>query len=267
MTPFQRLAEQIRHHRSMLCVGLDPDLDRIPLQFGTRPGRIVPFLRAVIEITAPYAVAYKVNTAFFERWGAPGWEWLEAVAEAVPPSHLLIADAKRGDVGHTARHYAAAFLGSGRWDGVTVNPLMGLDTLAPFLEDADRWTVILALTSNPGAADFLASGRRPLYLRILEKAAEVAAPDHAMFVVGATQPRHFSAIRRAVPRHFLLVPGVGAQGGDLDAVIRHLATPDGGLLINASRSILYPDVSKKQNWAQAVERAAREMQRATARGL
>ncbi len=261
MTPRARLVETIRRRRSMLCVGLDPDLDRIPLQFGTGLDRVIPFLRAVIEETAHYAVAYKANTAFYERWGRRGWEWLEAISEMVSPDHILIADAKRGDVGHTACQYAAAFLESGRWDGITVNPLMGLDTLAPYLAYSDRWTIVLGLTSNAGASDFLsASLRQPLFRRILRKVGAMGSPDHVMFVIGATQPGYFQQVRKVIPHHFLLVPGVGAQGGMLQPVLEHLVIPDvGGLLINASRSILYPDVSKGKRWMDSVKTSARHL--------
>ncbi len=262
-SPRERTVAIIRRRQSFLCVGLDPDPDRIPLAWGTGPDRIVPFLRDVIKVTAPFAAAYKINTAFFERWGAEGWYWLEAVAAMVPPSHLLLADAKRGDVGHTARQYAMAFSGSGRWDGITVNPLMGLDTLQPYLAHRDAWTIVLGLTSNPGARDFLQApmaDNRPLYLHMMEKIAASAAPDRLMFVVGATRVKDFRAIRKALPEHFFLVPGVGAQGGDPEKVIRHLAIPKaGGILINVSRGILYAEPQKGETPLDAIARAAREM--------
>ncbi len=261
-TPRQRTIAAIRRRRSLLCVGLDPDLDRIPLTWGTGPERVLPFLQAVIEVTAPFAAAYKANTAFFERWGSEGWQWLEALAAMVPPSHLLLADAKRGDVGHTARQYAAAFCG-GAWDGITVNPLMGVETLRPYLDHPDVWTIVLGLTSNPGAADFLQAkltDGKPLYLYMMEKTAAAASPDHLMFVVGATRVEDFRIIRKALPEHFLLVPGVGAQGGDAAEVIRHLGLQhSGGLLINASRSILYPERRKGETHHAAIERAARAL--------
>ncbi len=225
----------------MLCVGLDPVLDQLPAGIKRDAGGVADFCRRIIDATLDLAVAYKPNLAFFECLGVPGMEAFAKTCAHVPPTHFLIADAKRGDIGNTAERYAQTFFMTYGCHAVTVAPYMGRDSIEPFLIDG-HWAVVLGLTSNSGSADFeqslMASGR-PLWEHVLVTCAEFGTPDNMMFVTGATKPDDFSRIRELVPEHFLLVPGIGAQGGDLEGVLRHGRIAGGGLLINSSRGILY----------------------------
>jgi len=241
----------IRSRKSFLCIGLDPDVNRIPNGVD-----MLTFNRAIIDATRDHCVAYKPNLAFYEVLGKEGWEILEETIRYIGKDHFIIADAKRGDIGNTSGNYARAFFYGLNCDAVTVAPYMGRDSIEPFLQVPDKWAIILALTSNPGADDFelQSCGGEPLYMSVLRKTASWGTPENTMFVVGATRPELLSEIRRVVPDHFLLVPGVGAQGGSLTEVARHGLTDDVGLLVNVSRSVLY--ASHESNFASA---AAREV--------
>lgn len=239
MQTAQGLFEAIREKGSFLCVGLDPDPEKIPEAFGTGVAGMEAFCRAMVEATLPYAVAYKPNLAFFEQYGAEGWAALERVVEGIPSDVLVIADAKRGDIGNTATRYARAMFEGLGADAATVAPYMGRDSVEPFTAFRDRWTVLLALTSNPGAADFEFHGERPLYREVLRQAQTFVNADRLMFVVGATRPEMLQEVREEAPDAFLLVPGVGAQGGTVAAVAEHGLTDQCGLLVNSSRGILY----------------------------
>lgn len=232
------LFQQITRKRSFLCVGLDVDGRKIE-------GTIFDFNKRIIDATAEYAVAYKPNLAFYEDAGATGIAEFELTCKYIREHHpdiLIIADAKRGDIGNTSEMYARAFYTDNLVDAVTLSPYMGRDTVDPFLKYDGKWAVILALTSNPSAADFetlrLENGKR-LYEQVLETAAAWGTPDNTMFVVGATQASELANIRKIVPYHFLLVPGVGAQGGSLAEVARHGMNARCGLLVNSSRGIIY----------------------------
>jgi orotidine-5'-phosphate decarboxylase len=235
----EKLFQAICRKKSFLCVGLDPNPDRIPAAFGEGVVGMERFCMAMVEATSDVAVAYKPNLAFFEQYGSKGWAALERVAEAIPDDVLLIADAKRGDIGNTATRYARAMFDGLGADAITVAPYMGRDSVEPFTAFSDRWTVLLALTSNPGADDFEFHGDQPLFMEVLDKSQSYAGADRLMYVVGATRPEMLGAVRNRVPEAFLLVPGVGAQGGTVADVAKHGMNDQCGLLVNSSRGILY----------------------------
>ncbi|SFV35612.1 orotidine-5'-phosphate decarboxylase [Thermoflavifilum thermophilum] len=261
----QQLVEQIRKKQTCLCIGLDPDMERLPSVLSQGEEHpVLAFHRAIIQATAPYCVAYKLNTAFYEVLGSTGWQLLEQTLELIPDTHFKIADAKRGDVEHTARQYARAFFESLGFDAVTVSPLLGKDSVQPFLDYTDKWTILLGLTSNAGSQDFLQlpCGDGYLYERIMRQASGWASPNQLMFVVGATWPSQLQQLRQQFPDHFFLVPGIGAQGGDLQAILESgQAQSDAGLLINVSRAILYASTGNDFATAAAEKAAqyAREM--------
>jgi orotidine-5'-phosphate decarboxylase len=236
-----KLVQQIRAKQSFLCVGLDPDLSKMPERFLKEEDPIFTFNKAVIEATADLCVAYKPNLAFFEVHGPRGMESFQKTLELIPDEILTIADAKRGDIGNTAQKYASTFFEYYGVDAATVSPYMGVETMQAWVDYEDKWTVVMGLTSNPGADDFemieSVSGEK-VYERVISRSA--AMGDNVMFVVGATRPEKLGEIRKLAPNHFFLVPGVGAQGGDLSEVYRHGANEDCGLLVNSSRQILYP---------------------------
>ncbi|HTR27676.1 MAG TPA: orotidine-5'-phosphate decarboxylase [Puia sp.] len=261
----QELVSSIRSKGSYLSVGLDTDPDKLPRHFRDRYNEkgvadaIVGFNRQIIDATAPHCVAYKINTAFYEAMGVKGWEAMERTVNYIPATHLRIADAKRGDIGNTSAQYARAFFETMPFDAITVTPYMGEDSVRPFLEYKDKWTIVLGLTSNPGAADFelqrMGSAKAEhLYERVLTTAAEWSSPDNMMFVIGATQAEAFERVRRLMPDHFFLVPGVGAQGGDLEEISRKVMNKDVGLLVNASRAVIYASVG--EDFAAAAGRVA-----------
>ncbi len=258
----QQLFEQIRAKRSFLCVGLDTDIRKIPAHLQDAEDPIFEFNRAIIDATALHAVCYKPNLAFYESEGVKGWEALAKTVRYLReryPEQLLIADAKRGDIGNTSQMYARTFFSQMNFDAVTLAPYMGLDTVAPFLEYEGKWAVILALTSNPSAADFetlpLADGfAERLYERVLRTSSSWGTTDNIMYVVGATQATELTAVRRIVPEHFLLVPGIGAQGGSLADVARYGMNRRCGLLVNSSRAIIY--ASSGTDFAEAAGREA-----------
>lgn len=260
------LVDNIFRKGSFLCVGLDPDIKKLPAHLlekkdGEHP--VLTFNKAIIDATAPYCVAYKPNLAFYECLGAEGVKVLEDTVKHIRenyPDQFIIADAKRGDIGNTAAMYARTFYETMDFDAVTLAPYMGEDSVRPFLEYKDKWAIILALTSNKSATDFetvtTKDGSR-LYERVLRRSAHWGSPVDTMYVVGATQADHLDAVREIVPRHFLLVPGVGAQGGSLEEVARHGMIDECGLLVNSSRGIIY--ASSGEDYAEAAGEAARKL--------
>lgn len=257
----QQLFENIRAKGSFLCVGLDPDLKKIPQHLLAEDDPIFAFNRAIIDATAPYAVAYKPNLAFYECFGLKGWAAFEKTVDYLSrnyPDQFVIADAKRGDIGNTSAMYARALFEGTGVDAVTVAPYMGCDSVEPFLGYEDKWVVLLALTSNKGSHDFQLmcdseTGER-LFERVIRTSAGWASADRMMYVVGATQGSLFADIRRVAPDNFLLVPGVGAQGGSLDEVCRYGLNDLCGLLVNSSRGIIY--ASSGSDFAEAAGHAA-----------
>jgi len=237
------LIELIRQKKSFLCVGLDPDLGKIPEHLHGSEDPIFEFNKAIIDATREYAVAYKPNTAFYECLGIKGWEAFEKTVKYIGRDHFIIADAKRGDIGNTATKYAEAFLQKLPCDAITVAPYMGEDSVSPFLEFENKWAILLALTSNKGASDFqmqmLKNHSESLYQRVIKESLKWGTAENLMFVVGATRPEYLRQIRQLAPDHFFLVPGVGAQGGSLEEVAQYGMNKDIGLLVNSSRGIIY----------------------------
>ncbi|GAB4055744.1 orotidine-5'-phosphate decarboxylase [Spirosoma litoris] len=242
---YSELSNLIFQKQSYLCVGLDTDPRKLPHHLLTEPDPVFAFNKAIIDATADFAVAYKPNIAFYEAQGPRGWESLQKTLDYIPADCFTIADAKRGDIGNTSDLYARTFFDPEAaglsFDSVTVAPYMGHDSVLPFLAYENKWVILLALTSNPGSADFQRQqvGDQELFELVMEAAHNWAGADKLMFVVGATQANELSRIRELAPDNFLLVPGVGAQGGSLEDVSRRGLTAAGGLLVNASRSILY----------------------------
>jgi len=259
MTRLQ-LINLIKERRSFLCVGLDTDLKKIPAHLLGDENPYLSFNKAIIDATAPYCVAYKPNTAFYESQGLKGWEALELTVKYLHenyPDHFIIADAKRGDIGNTSKMYASTFFEQMDVDAVTVAPYMGRDSVTPFLNYPGKWVILLALTSNPGSADFQLTENADgicLWERVIRESAKWAGKEEMMYVVGATQGKAFADIRRVAPESFLLVPGVGAQGGSLEEVCRYGMTPDCGLIVNSSRGIIY--ASSGIDFAEAAGNAA-----------
>jgi len=256
------LTRFIKERTSYLCIGLDTDPLRIPEHLRSEPDPIFTFNKAIIDATHDLCVAYKPNIAFYEALGPAGWHALEKTLEYIPDTHFTIADAKRGDIGNTSRMYARAFFSTLDFDAVTVAPYMGIDSVSPFLEFEDKWVGLLGLTSNTGSSDFQmirdADGQA-LYQRVLTTAQTWGTPDNLMFVIGATHPERIAEVRALAPESFFLVPGVGAQGGDLEAVIQHGRTADGGgLLINSSRGIIYAGTDR--DFAKDARKAAFTLQ-------
>ncbi|WP_420385859.1 orotidine-5'-phosphate decarboxylase [Roseivirga sp.] len=239
-----QLFDQIKAKSSYLCVGLDTDIHKIPEHLKKADDPLFEFNKQIIDATIDYAVAYKPNIAFYEAHGLKGWESLMKTIEYIPNEAFIIADAKRGDIGNTSRMYARAFFEEMNCDAVTVAPYMGEDSVKPFLDFPDKWVILLALTSNAGGKDFqnlqLQSGGE-VYEKVLEKSQEWGSDDQMMYVVGATKAQALTNIRKIVPNHFLLVPGVGAQGGSLSEVSEYGMNRECGLLVNSSRGIIYAD--------------------------
>ena len=259
----QALIEQINQKKSFLCVGLDVDLSKIPVHLLKEEDPIFEFNRQIIDATHHLAVAYKPNTAFYEAYGIKGWIALEKTINYINqnyPELFTIADAKRGDIGNTSTMYAKAFFEDLNFDSVTVAPYMGSDSVEPFLAFENKTTILLALTSNKGGLDFqgLKIGNNELYKEVLKTALTWKNSENLMFVVGATKAEYFSEIRKIVPNHFLLVPGVGAQGGNLQDVCKYGLNKDCGLLINSSRGIIYAGNDK--NFAEAAQNEAFNLQ-------
>jgi orotidine-5'-phosphate decarboxylase len=238
----QELVAQIRQKKSFLCVGLDTEWAKIPTHLLDTEDPVFEFNKAIIDATRDLCVAYKPNLAFYEANGPQGWISLQKTIAYIGTSHFTIADAKRGDIGNTSRLYAQTFFETYAFDSVTVAPYMGADSVQPFLDFPNKWVILLALTSNAGSADFqfgIQDESMPLFEKVMRKAMTWGTPDNLMFVVGATHPEKFADIRKIAPDHFLLVPGVGAQGGDLEALCHYGLNDEVGLLVNASRGIIY----------------------------
>jgi orotidine-5'-phosphate decarboxylase len=255
------LVAQIRQKQSYLCVGLDTDIKKIPAHLQQDPKAIVKFNKAIIDATKDLCVSYKINTAFYEAMGLAGWEAMEETVHYIPEGILRIADAKRGDIGNTSTQYARAFFEALPFDAITVAPYMGEDSVKPFLAYLNKWTIVLGLTSNSGAADFemqsLEQGEK-LYERVLKTVSEWGSADNLMFVIGATQGAAFSHIRNLLPDHFFLVPGVGAQGGSLQEISTRAMNDQCGLLVNASRAIIY--ASEQEDFAVEARKIAEQYQ-------
>ena len=274
----KELVEQIFLKKTYLCVGLDTDPEKLPIHLKNSPDNIFQFNKAIIDATKDFCVAYKINTAFYEAQGVKGWESMERTVNYIPSTHFTIADAKRGDIGNTSAQYAKAFFETLNFDAITVAPYMGEDSIKPFLEFKNKWTILLGLTSNKGAKDFelqeltrktiagiesaelaldVASHQTEyLYEKVLRTASEWGTDQNLMFVVGATNPSEFSNIRNLTPNHFYLVPGVGAQGGSLKDISENAIIKDCGLLVNASRAIIYS--SEGEDFAEIAGQKAKE---------
>ena len=252
------LTEQILLKQSYLCVGLDSDITKLPAHLKGKSDGVIQFNKAIIDATLPYCVSYKINTAFYESQGLKGWEIMRETLDYIPPTHFTIADAKRGDIGNTSTQYAKAFFEALNFDAITVAPYMGEDSIKPFLEYDNKVTIVLGLTSNIGSNDFQqllleeydesltmvphitqGAAEKRLYEHVLARVAEWGTKENLMFVVGATQAAELENIRHIIPEHFLLVPGVGAQGGSLKEVSKFGLNQSVGLLVNASRAIIF----------------------------
>lgn len=267
----KELIQQIREKQSFLCVGLDTDLKKIPQHLLAEDDAIFAFNKAIIDATAPYCVSYKPNLAFYEAFGVKGLMAFERTIKYLKanyPNHFIIADAKRGDIGNTSTMYARTFFEEYDVDSLTVAPYMGEDSVTPFLGYEGKWVILLALTSNKGSHDFQLTkspdGER-LFEKVLRRSQQWATDEQMMYVVGATQGEMFEDIRRLAPTHFLLVPGVGAQGGSLQEVCKYGMTKDCGLLVNSSRGIIY--ASQGEDFAEAAAEKARELQQQMAQEL
>jgi orotidine-5'-phosphate decarboxylase len=273
----QQLINEIQEKKSYLCVGLDTDIIKIPKHLQQLPNAVFEFNKAIIDATKNYCVSYKINTAFYESMGIKGWEAMEQTLHYIPATHFKIADAKRGDIGNTSSQYAKTFFEVLPFDAVTVAPYMGEDSVRPFLEYDNKFTIVLGLTSNKGANDFqklivsnhsndstlvpsILQGHTEdyLYKKVLSKIAEWGTKDNLMFVVGATQATDLEDIRQIVPDNFLLIPGVGFQGGSLHDVSKYGLNKDVGLLVNASRAIIY--ASEDENFAVEAAEIAKQYQ-------
>ena len=267
----KELIASIQRKRSFLCVGLDTDLKKVPAHLLQEEDPVFAFNKAIIDATAPYCVAYKPNLAFYESMGVKGWIAFEKTVAYLRenyPDQFIIADAKRGDIGNTSAMYARTFFEEMDLDAVTVAPYMGEDSVTPFLGYEGKWVILLALTSNKGSHDFQltedAQGEK-LFEKVLRKSQEWAGNDQMMYVVGATRGKAFEDIRRIAPNHFLLVPGIGAQGGSLEEVCKYGMTSECGLIVNSSRAIIYADATER--FAQVAGEKAREVQAQMAQEL
>ncbi|MGN0028258.1 MAG: orotidine-5'-phosphate decarboxylase [Marinilabiliaceae bacterium] len=265
----QQLVEVIKQRKTFLCVGLDTDIKKIPSHLLSSEDPIFDFNKAIIDATAPFCMAYKPNLAFYESLGVKGWVAFEKTIKylkASYPTHFIIADAKRGDIGNTSAMYARSFFEELDIDSLTVAPYMGEDSVSPFLAYEGKWVILLALTSNKGSHDFQltadANGEK-LFEKVLRTSQKWAGADKMMYVVGATQGQAFEGIRKIVPDSFLLVPGIGAQGGSLEEVCKYGMTKDCGLIVNSSRAIIY--ASNGVDFAEAAEAAAKAVQQQMAK--
>lgn len=257
----EQLVAEIKKKKSVLCVGLDTDLEKIPKHLFSSDDPMFEFNKAIIDATKDYTVAYKINTAFYEAQGVKGWVSLGKTLDYIPKDIFTIADAKRGDIGNTAEQYANTFFKTYPFDSVTVAPYMGKDSVQPFLQYAGNWAIVLGLTSNAGSADFQLQqcGEELLYEKVLKTVASWGNTGNLMFVIGATRKEQLQHIRQMLPDHFFLVPGVGAQGGDVDTVCQNALNNDGGILINVSRGVIY--VSSGTDFAERAGVAAAEYQK------
>ena len=256
----QELIQEIRRKKSFLCIGLDPDLNKIPKHLLDTEDPIFEFNKAIIDATNEYCVAYKPNTAFYEAYGVKGWQSLEKTINYIPKNCFIIADAKRGDIGNTSSYYAKTFFETLPCDAVTVAPYMGSDSVLPFVMYKNKWVILLALTSNQGAHDFQfreLDGKK-LYAEVIEKAKEWGSSEQLMFVVGATRAEEIAEVRKLAPDYFFLVPGVGAQGGSLEEVVKFGANSECGLLVNSSRGIIF--AGSDEHFAIAAKKEALKIQ-------
>ena len=271
------LIEQIRLKKSYLCVGLDTDPAKLPIHLRSSANAVFEFNKAIIDATKDLCVSYKINTAFYEAMGVKGWEAMEQTVNYIPDTHFKIADAKRGDIGNTSSQYAKAFFETLNFDAITVAPYMGEDSIRPFLEYENKWTIVLGLTSNKGANDFEmlrvisadtnhglsadtnhGTTEEYLYEKVLKTVSRWGNINNLMFVTGATQAKELENIRKIIPDHFILIPGVGFQGGSLQEVSKYGLNTDCGLLVNASRAIIY--AGDKENFADEARQIALQYQ-------
>lgn len=256
----QQLFEQILEKRSFLCIGLDTEWDKIPEHLKKLEDPFFEFNKQIVDATHTFAIAYKPNLAFYEANGLKGWQSLEKTVSYIRrkyPNQFLIADAKRGDIGNTSKMYAKAFFENLGFDAITIAPYMGEDSFTPFLGHKGKWVILLALTSNIGANDFQFLGNPPLFQQVITKSQTWANPDELMFVAGATRASLLGEIRKLAPDNFLLVPGVGAQGGSLYEVAKYGMNPACGLIVNSSRGIIYAD--NTENFAKVAAEKAKEL--------
>jgi orotidine-5'-phosphate decarboxylase len=258
----QELISEIRTKKSFLCVGLDTDITKIPSEYLESDDPVFEFNKAVIEATSEYCVSYKPNLAFYEALGPKGLESLKKTLAIIPKNIFTIADAKRGDIGNTSTMYAKSFFEYYGFDSVTLSPYMGSDSITPYMEFEGKWSIILAATSNKGAEDLQMTNtenKQQFFEEVLDKANEWGNAENTMFVVGATRPEIFQKVRKKAPHHFLLVPGVGAQGGSLEEVCKYGLNSDIGMLVNSSRGIIYPKQKEGQTHKEAVAEAAKKL--------
>jgi len=255
------LIREIERKGSFLCVGLDTDLSKIPAHLQDHPDALFEFNKQIIDATHDLCVAYKPNIAFYEMLGSKGWDLLGRTLDYIPDNNFTIADAKRGDIGNTSKYYAETFFKAMDFDAVTIAPYMGQDSVEPFLGFSGKWAIVLALTSNKGANDFQMNSYNngaPLYQDVLRISSSWGSEENMMYVVGATRPEMFEKVRSIVPNHFLLVPGVGAQGGSLGEIAKVGLNSDCGLLVNSSRGILY--ASQGEDFASVARSEAKKLQ-------
>lgn len=244
----------------MLCVGLDTDLSKIPQHLLQEEDPMFAFNKAIIDATKDYAVSYKINTAFYEAYGEKGWKSLEKTLNYIPKNIFTIADAKRGDIGNTSTQYAKTFFETYQFDSVTIAPYMGKDSVVPFLQFPGKWGIVLGITSNEGSLDFqhLIADGKPIYQHVMSTVSGWGTPENIMFVVGATRKEQLAEVRALCPEHFFLIPGVGAQGGDVATVCENTLNKDAGILINVSRAVIY--ASSGTNFAEKAAEAAKQYQ-------
>lgn len=264
-----QLLDRIKTKESFLCVGLDPDLEKMPRHLLDTEDPIFEFNKAIIDATLPYAVAYKPNIAFYEAYGIKGWKALKKTEEYLPKDVFKIADAKRGDIGNTSTKYADAFFREMDFDAITVSPYMGEDSIKPFLDYPTKWVILLAATSNPGGFDFqdvmIEDNSEKLYERVIRKSSYWGSENNMMYVIGATRPETLLKVRTLVSDHFLLIPGVGAQGGSLEQVVKFGMTKSCGLLVNSARGIIY--AGSGEDFADRAAEAAHALQKKMAAAL
>ena len=256
----QTLIQQIRTKKSYLCVGLDSDITKIPRHLLQHEDPVFEFNKAIIDATQDVCVSYKINTAFYEANGLQGWQSMEKTLNYIPKDIFTIADAKRGDIGNTSTQYAKAFFNAMHFDSITVAPYMGKDSVKPFLDFENKWTIVLGLTSNEGAYDFqyLKNENQELFKHVIQKVASWGTDENLMFVIGATKTAQLKEVRELIPHHFLLVPGVGTQGGSLEEVSKIGMNADVGLLVNASRQIIF--ASNGEDFAEKARVEAMKLQ-------
>ena len=256
----QELTQQIRTKKSYLCVGLDSDCTKIPQHLLQHEDPVFEFNKAIIDATKDLCVSYKINTAFYESNGLKGWQSMQKTLNYIPKDIFTIADAKRGDIGNTSTQYAKAFFEAMHFDSITVAPYMGKDSVKPFLDFVGKWTIVLGLTSNEGAFDFqyMRSDEKELFKHVIQKVSSWGTDENLMFVIGATKTAQLKEVREIIPNHFLLVPGVGAQGGSLEEVSKIGMNADVGLLVNASRQIIF--ASNGEDFAERAREEAMKLQ-------